>query len=106
MKFCYLYLTCDANQVDEIIDALLQKHLIVCAKKVPTNATYWWKGNNENDDEILLIMESSEEKFESVESELKKIHNYDTFVLTAVPMIRVSKDAKKWMEDNLEKDSQ
>lgn len=102
MKFCYLYVTCDAKEADGLADALLQKRLIVCAKKIPISATYWWKDKIENDDEVLLIMESAEEKFDAVEAELKKIHSYETFVLTAVPMIKVSSDAQKWLEENLE----
>lgn len=101
MKFCYFYLTCDANEADSLIDLLLKKRLIVCAKKVPVNATYWWEGEIEKSDEIMLVMESAKENFDLVEVELKKAHSYDTFVLTAVPTQKVSKDAQKWMEENL-----
>lgn len=102
MKFCYLYLTCDAKEADSLIDLLLKKQLIACAKKVPVNSTYWWMEEIEKSDEVILVMESAEEKFDEVEAELKEVHSYDTFVLTAVPMVRVSEDAKKWLAENLE----
>lgn len=101
MKFCYLYLTCDVKEADSLIEILLQKKLIVCAKKVPVSASYRWQGEIEKADEVMLVMESAEEKFDKVEAELQKAHSYDTFVLTAVPMVRISKDAKKWLEENL-----
>lgn len=101
MKFCYLYLTCDVKEADSLIDLLLKKRLIVCAKKVPVNSMYWWEGEIEKADEVMLVMESAEEKFDVVEVEVKKVHSYDTFVLTAVPIGKVSKDAKKWLEENL-----
>ena len=103
MKFCYLYLTCDSKEANSLIDLLLKKRLIVCAKKVPVNSTYWWKGEIEKANEIMLVMESAEELFDKIETELKEVHSYDTFVLKAVPMTRVSKDAQKWMEENLKK---
>ncbi len=102
MKFCYMYLTCDAKEADKLIDVLLQKRLIVCAKKIPVNATYWWEGEVEKAAEVMLMMESAEEIFDAVEAELKEIHSYDTFVLTAVPMVKVSKDAEKWLRKNLQ----
>src|SRR5437762_1558198 len=106
MKFCYMYLTCTVKEADSLIDVLLQKRLIVCAKKIPVNATYWWEGEVTKDDEIMLMMESGEEMFDAIEAELKDIHSYDTFVLTAVLMIRVSKDAQTWLEENLQKGNQ
>lgn len=102
MKFCYLYLTCDVKEADSLIELLLRKKLIACAKKVPVSASYWWQGEIERTDEVMLVMESAEEMFGEVETELKKAHSYDTFVLTAVPMVSVSKDAKKWLQENLE----
>ena len=90
------------KEADALIDLLLKKRLIVCAKKIPVNATYWWEGKIEKADEIMLVMESAEEKFDSVEAELKEAHSYDTFVLTAVPMVKISKDAREWLQDNLE----
>lgn len=102
MKFCYLYLTCDAKEADSLIDLLLNKRLIVCAKKVSVSATYWWNDEIEKADEVMLVMESAEENFDEVEAELKKNHSYDTFVLTAVPMLKVSKEAKDWLHENLE----
>lgn len=102
MKFCYLYLTCDAKEADSLIDLLLKKRLIVCAKKVPVSSTYWWKGEIDKGNEVMLVMESAEEKFDGVEAVLKEVHSYDTFVLTAVPIAKISKEAEEWMKSNLE----
>lgn len=101
MKFCYTYLTCDAKQADELIDALLQKRLIVCAKKIPVSGAYWWEGSIEKADEIMLVMESAEEMFDDIEALCTQMHSYDTFVLTAVPMVKVSKGAEAWLRKNL-----
>lgn len=105
MNFCYLYLTCDPKEADSLTEFLLKERLIACAKKVPVNSTYWWEGKTEKADEIMLVMESAEEKFDEVEAKLKKVHSYDTFVLTSVPMARISNDAQAWLKSNLESKS-
>lgn len=102
MNFCYIYLTCDAKEADELAQTLLNRHLVVCVKKTVVDAQYWWQKDLEKATETLLIMESAEEKFGDIEALLGKIHSYDTFVLTAVPMVKVSKDAKQWFNKYLE----
>lgn len=101
-EFCYLFLTCeDDNEAHEIATALLEKKLIVCAKQIPVNATYWWDGEITRGHEKMLVMESALDLFDTVEKEVAKLHSYDTFVLEATPIAKVSRDATKWMNDNL-----
>ena len=101
-QFCYLYLTCeDSVEARKIMQALLKKHLVVCAKQTPITADYHWQGKIEHSKEILLIMESRLDLFDKVEAEVTKLHSYDTFVLEAVPIAAVSKQATKWMNENL-----
>jgi periplasmic divalent cation tolerance protein len=100
--YCLLYLSCkDSAEAEKIAHSLLEKHLISCAKQVPTTSAFRWQGKIENAEEILLIMESRENLFDKVEAEIAKLHSYDTFVLEAVPVSRISKNAKRWVEDEL-----
>jgi uncharacterized protein involved in tolerance to divalent cations len=46
-------------------------------------------------------MESAEDLFDEIEAEVAKIHSYDTFVMTQIPITNIGKDARKWMEENL-----
>lgn len=102
-EYCYLYLTCEsAEEADRISQALLEKHLIVCAKSTPVKAKYWWEGKITAGTEVLLAMESMLELFDKVEQEVAKLHSYDTFVLEAVPVAVVSAKAKQWMEENIQ----
>lgn len=101
-SFCYLYLTCDSKkEASKISNALLAKRLIVCAKLFPISADYHWQGKIEHSNETLLIMESRLDLFDVVESEITKLHSYDTIVLEAVPIAAVSKKAAKWMNESL-----
>jgi len=101
-KYCQLWLTCvDKAEADKIAKVLLEKHLIVCAKQIPVGSDFLWKEKVDHNDEILLIMDSREDLFEKVESEVAKLHSYETFVLHAVSVVKVSSKAAKWMQDNL-----
>jgi periplasmic divalent cation tolerance protein len=101
-KFCQLWLTCESQEeADKIAAALLNKQLIVCAKSWPISCMYRWRGKIADGKEVLLLMESREDLFNTVEAEVKKLHSYETFVLQAIPMAKLSKEATKWMQKEL-----
>lgn len=98
--FCQLWLTCkNEEEADKIVNTLLVKYLIVCAKQIPVKADYWWEGKIEHSDEILLVMDSKLSYFQKVEAEVAKLHSYDTFVLEVVPINQISTKATGWMEN-------
>lgn len=101
---CQLWLTC-ANQkeADKIAEVLLQKRLVACVRQVPINSAYRWKGKMESSNEVLLMMESREDLFKKIESEILKLHSYDTFVLSATPTEKISKAAEAWLTKELNK---
>lgn len=98
-SFCQLVLTCASNtEADKIAKELLAKHLVACVRQMPVSSRYHWQGKIEDADEILLIMESRLDLFDKVEAEVAKLHSYDTFVLEAVPVEKISAKAAKWLE--------
>ncbi len=103
MKFCVYYLTCKGQEeADRVINVLLAKKLIVCAKYECVKSTYFWKGKAESADEIRIIMEAAEENFEKIEEEVGKIHSYDTFVLYTIPIRKMNRKVEKWMKEEIE----
>ncbi len=101
-NFCQVFLTCaDNNEADSIIATLLRIRLIACGKKLSVDSKFLWKGNVDHNDEVLLIMESREDLFERIEAEVEKLHSYETFVLQAIPMSKLSKEAAKWLDESL-----
>lgn len=100
--FCQLFLACaDRAEAEKIASALLKEHLVACAKFVPIDSMYWWQGKIESGSEVLLVMESRQDLFDQVEAAVAGLHSYDTFVLTAVPLDRVSKNAAAWLDKEL-----
>ncbi|MDO8265671.1 MAG: divalent cation tolerance protein CutA [Candidatus Saccharibacteria bacterium] len=101
-NFCYAYLTCaTAGEAFDITSSLLEKKLVACVKQLPVKSDFLWNGTIDQNNEILLIMESREDLFDQIEAEVTKIHSYETFVLTAIPMNRVSQKAQKWLSETL-----
>ncbi len=102
MKFCLLFLTCtNQTEADKITRRLLEKHLIACAKSFPVKSQFLWHEKIDSSSEILLIMESCEEKFEEVESEIMRLHSYDTPVLISVPIGKIAKKTQAWLQNSL-----
>ena len=102
MKIILLFLTCaNEKEADAIVELLLKKHLIACAKRLPIASAFRWKGKIETDNEILILMETVEEKLAAIEREVGRLHSYETPVLLAVPVNRASKGVEKWMRESL-----
>lgn len=102
MKMTLLYLTCKDNaEADMISTSLLEKKLVVCAKKLPVSSSFLWKGGIDKSDEILVLLETDERLFDEIEAEIKKLHSYETFILASLPITRVSKGVEEWVTGGL-----
>lgn len=102
LGYCQLWLTCaNKTEADKIAKALLAKYLVACAKQLPVSSDFLWQGKIDHNDEILLVMDSHEDLFDKIEAEVAKLHSYETFVLQAIPVSKVSTAAAKWLEDSL-----
>ncbi len=101
-NFCQLWLTCaNKKKADEIAETLLGKHLVACVRQMLVTSDFWWKGKIDSSKETMLLMESRLDLFDQVEAKVAKLHGYKTFVLEAVAVEKISKDAVKWLESEL-----
>ncbi len=97
-----LYLTCaNKDEAKVISQALLEAKLIACARRSPVSSSYWWDGKISHDDEVLLMMESVEEKFDAIDSLVARLHTYDAYVLTAVPVLKTTPRVLAWLDETL-----
>ncbi|MGH7156752.1 MAG: divalent-cation tolerance protein CutA [Candidatus Saccharimonadales bacterium] len=102
MKLITLFLTCaNRHEARKIGDALLDKKLAACVRGTGVKSGFWWKGQRERANEILLIVESTEDKYDQIETTIRKLHSYETFVLTAYPVVRVSQGVEEWVKEAL-----
>lgn len=99
MNLNLLFLTCaNETEANQITKVLLEKKLIFCAKRFPVSSSFLWKGKISESNEILLIMDSITENFEKANVEIKKLHSYETFVLTSVPINQTTKEVEAWIK--------
>ena len=102
MKLITLFLTCaDQEEAQKIADEIIDKKLAACVRLTDVNSTYWWNGKKENSQEVMLIMESIESKFEEIETMVRGLHSYDTFVLTGYQIAKASAGVQDWVEKEL-----
>ena len=102
MEMILLFLPCaDDKEASKIAKMLLDNKLVACVKRIPIESAYFWQGKVKQDHETLLILESVEEKYDEIEEEVRKIHSYETFVLTAIPVVKYSEGVKEWLEESL-----
>ena len=99
--FVELFLTCeDRAEAEKIADALLQQHLVACVKFEPVHSKFWWQDEVEEGDEVKISMLSVAENFDRIEAEVAKLHSYETFVLQAVPILKLNAAAAEWLAEN------
>lgn len=95
-------LTCaDKIEAEKIVQSLLKKKLVVCAKSFPVNSVFYWKGEIDKAKEIFVVMDSSEELFEKVEKEVRRLHSYETPNLSAIPISKTSRGIIEWLKEGL-----
>lgn len=98
--FVELFLTCGSwQEAQRIADSLLDKKLVACVEMFEVKSKFRWHGAIEESKEIKLIMKSAARLFDDIEAEVKKLHSYETFVLEALPVKRISDDAAQWLTD-------
>ena len=44
-------------------------------------------------------METKPNLFKEIETEVAKLHSFETFVLEALPVTKISKEAKVWLNE-------
>lgn len=100
-EYVELFLTCeDQPEAQKIANALLEQRLVVCVKFEPVHSKFWWQDKLEEADEVKIYMLSTAANFDRIETEVAKLHSYESFVLQATPIVRINKDAAKWLTEN------
>lgn len=101
-NFTQLVLNCASwQEAQRIADVLLEKRLVACVEFLEVKSKFHWQGHLDEAKEVKLIMESLAEHFEKIESEVTKLHSYETFVLQQIPLSNLSQDASIWLNQEV-----
>ena len=106
INFVELVLTCGSwQEAQRIADDLLEKRLVACVEFMEIKSKYHWRGKVDEAKEIKLIMETIADNFAKVETAIRALHSYETFVLQMIPIAKLSNDASKWLLNNVDYES-
>jgi periplasmic divalent cation tolerance protein len=102
-----VYITCESlEQAKSIGRQLLEKKFCACINIFPEmHSMFFWppkSGVIDESKEVVLIAKTVEEKYESLEKEVIKIHTFDTPCVMAIPIAHVSKKYYDWLKGELE----
>ena len=93
-----IYITCkDIDEAKNISQHLIEKKLVACANIFPINSIYPWKGEIQDTEEIVVLLKTTDNNYEKVETEIKKIHSYDTPAIYSWIVDKINKDYLDWV---------
>jgi periplasmic divalent cation tolerance protein len=86
------------EEAGQLADMLVSKQLAACVQIMPEmESVYRWQGKVERQREILLIAKTVSSKFAELESEVIKLHSYETPEIVAIPLIAGSRRYLEWL---------
>jgi periplasmic divalent cation tolerance protein len=97
--------TAPASESAAMARALVDRGLVACVNVMPVRSIYRWKGEFCDDQEHLLIAKTTQEKVETVISEIKGMHPYEVPEIIAVPVIAGYVPYLEWVQQATEKDA-
>ena len=101
-KYIVVTTLCDKEEIaNKIIDTLLEKKLIAGSQVSKVYSKYWWNNKLEACDEFKLEFRTKESKFSIIESEIKKIHDYEVAEISYFEIINASENFLSWIDENV-----
>lgn len=94
----FIYITNPTKKIAKKISKhLLKERLIACANIYESESLYWWKNKITEDNEFTIIAKTTEDKFEKVKKEVKKIHPYKVPCIVKIP-VSPNKEYLDWLK--------
>ena len=96
-----VYITAGSNEeAEKLSRGLVEEKLAFCVNTVSqVESTYFWEVKLFVEDEILLIVKTRTEKYEALETWVRKNHSYDVPEVIALPIIKGSEPYLKGVDD-------
>ena len=101
-KYIIVTTLCDQEKIaNNIVDTLLEKKLVAGSQMTKVNSRYWWNNKLEECIEYKLEFRTKESKFNEIEKEIKKIHNYEVAEISSYEIKNASKEFLSWIDENI-----
>ncbi len=101
-KYIIVTTLCDQEKIaNNIVDTLLEKKLVAGSQMTKVNSKYWWNNKLEECIEYKLEFRTKESRFNEIEKEIKKIHNYEVAEISSYEIKNTSKEFLSWIDENI-----
>ena len=100
----YIIITtlCDKEEIAKRIEnALLEKKLVAGSQISKVYSKYWWNNSLEECLEYKLEFRTKRYLFSEIESEIKKIHDYETPEISCCEIVDANKDFFNWIDESI-----
>ena len=102
-KYIIVTTFCNKEEIaNNIINILLDKKLVAGIQISKVHSKYWWNNELEECDEYKLEFRTKESLFGKIETEIKKIHNYEVAEISYIEIKDGSKAFLNWIDSNIE----
>ena len=102
MKSKYIMVTTtfeSEEEANKVINVLLEKRLVSCCQMSNITSSYHWKGKIESENEFLVQMKSKKSLYKEIETEILKIHSYETPQIICYEITDGYKDYLNWIDE-------
>ena len=88
------------DEAECIARALVEKRLAACVQIHPEiRSLYWWQGRICDDSEVAMTAKTTQDCFEELADEVKRLHSYDVPEIVFVPISAASIEYQRWIEE-------
>ncbi|MGC1105264.1 MAG: divalent-cation tolerance protein CutA [Candidatus Acidiferrales bacterium] len=104
MESVVVFVTCPSEkEADRLGKVVVCKRLAACVNVVasPIKSIYRWKGKIETTVEVLMLIKTTRGKFRALETEIRRLHSYDTPEIVALPIAAGSKVYLEWLRQSV-----
>lgn len=101
-KIVVLSACASVEEANRIATELVEKRLAACVNMMSgVRSVYRWKNEVEESQEVLLVIKTSRALFESVASQIEKMHSYEVPEVIALPVVDGAEQYLEWMAREL-----
>jgi periplasmic divalent cation tolerance protein len=92
--------TCSSGEeAEKIARGLVEARLAACVNVVAgVRSFYRWQGAIEDATEWLLVIKTSRSRFDSLRTELERLHSYNVPEIVALPIVDGSRNYLNWLD--------
>ena len=101
--FRLVLVTCGSlPEARKIAHAVVEKHLAACVNILTASveSLYTWKNKLERSREHLLLIKTTARRLKALETEVLRLHSYDTPEFLVLPVAAGSQTYLRWLAQN------